>query len=352
MIVINSRFLTQKVTGVQRFAIELCLRLKEMSDDLVFVCPKNIENKLLAKELDAIVIGTHVGHLWEQYDLPKWLKSNGSPLLINLANTAPLFYSNKISTIHDIAFEVYPQTFSKIFLLYYKFLIPRIARTSKKLITVSEFSKKELIKYYDLSSDLIEVIYNSVSKTFSANPNKDGKTENDYILAVSSLNYRKNFIYILESFKRIQTIDDKSYLYIVGDLMTSSFNGIDLSEYEGNPRIKFLGRISDEELVKLYRNALCFVYPSLYEGFGIPPLEAQACNCPVICSNSSCLPEVFGDSVLYCNPHEIDTLVEQISFLLNDDSLREKMINLGRLNTNRYSWQNSAERLYSIIKQL
>lgn len=167
MIIVNSRFLTQKITGVQRFAIEISLRLKAiMKDDIFFVAPHDIIQNEIANKLEVKVIGKHTGHLWEQWDLTKFLKKNGSPLLLNLCNMAPLMYTNKISTIHDIAFVRYPQTFSKKFLWFYKIMIPRIIKSSIKVITVSEFSKQEIVDEYNIDPNMVGVIYNAVNEIF------------------------------------------------------------------------------------------------------------------------------------------------------------------------------------------
>lgn len=349
MIVVNSRFLSQKLTGVQRYAIELCKSLKTIyGEDILFVCPSAILHEHIAYELGAKVIGTHTGHLWEQWDLPKFLKENGSPLLINLANTAPVFYRNKVTTIHDITFIRYPHTFSRIFVLLYRILIPLVIRTSKHIFTVSEFSKDEISNFYHVNKDNISVVYNAVSKEFSKNEDisLSGKK---YFMAVSSVKENKNFIYILEAFKRFSLHDSNVELFIIGDLKSKSFKTIDVSKYTENKKIKILGRVSDQELVRYYSNATAFIFPSLYEGFGIPPLEAQACGCPAICAKASCLPEVFGESVLYCNPWDIDSLVDDMKMLISEQSIRGSLIEKGYHNVSRYSWDNSAMKMSEVL---
>lgn len=349
MIVVNARFLTQKVTGVQRFAMELCLCLRSMVNDVEFVSPGDIVQTDAFEKLGAKIIGKRHGHLWEQIDLPHYLKSKVNPLLVNLANTAPLFYKNKIVTIHDVAYKVFPQTYPKSFLLYYSLMIPRLLNHSKHIITVSEYSKSEICKFYHVKSSDVSVVYNAVSDLFK--PSARYITDK-YFLAVSSMNYRKNFIYILEAFKEYQKQGGKEALYIIGDLKNSSFKEINLLEYQNNPKIKFLGRVSDDDLVMYYSNAIAFVYPSFYEGFGIPPLEAQACECPAICADASCLPEIFGNSVLYCDPYNHDSLVERLRAVTEDESLRKNLIEQGKRNVTSYSWISSAEKLKCIIERI
>lgn len=349
LVVVNARFLTQGVTGVQRFAMEICLRLKQLLKDVEFVTPNDVIQKDAFRELNAKIVGSHHGHLWEQLDLPKYLKSRGKPLLVNLANTAPLFYKNKIVTVHDVAYKVFPQTYPKSFLLYYNLMIPRLLNGSRHVVTVSQFSKEEICRYYHIDNNKVSVVYNAVSEHFKP-LRSTGDTA--YFLAVSSMNYRKNFIYILDAFCKYQEMGGKESLYIIGDLKNASFKEMDLCKYTSNPKIKFLGRVSDEDLIKFYSNAVAFVYPSLYEGFGIPPLEAQACGCPAICAQASCLPEVFGDSVLYCNPYDSDSLVSAFKKIVSDKDLRKTLCEKGNINTGKYSWEKSAKKLRDIIVKM
>lgn len=349
MIVINSRFLTQNLTGVQRFAIEISLRLKKaLGNEVLFLSPNNIVQTDYAKQLDAQVIGKRTGHLWEQIDLPLYLHKIGKPLLINLANMAPILYSNKISTIHDVAFLAFPKTFSKGFLYTYKFLIPRILKTSKHIITVSNFSKDEIIKAYHIKSDHISVIYNAVNDNFKYKENKSLK-QKKYFLAVSSLNNRKNFITVLQSFVRYAKLNHDENLYIIGDLKNSSFKGIKIEDYQKHLQIKFLGRVSDEELIDYYSNAIGFIYPSLYEGFGIPPLEAQACNCPVLLSNIPSLKEIFKDSGIFCDPYNIDDIIHKMTDVkIKSIELKAK----GHRNVERFSWEKSSKELLKVIANI
>lgn len=352
MIVVNTRFLSQKLTGVQRYAIELCKWLKKIyAEDIMFVCPSCIVHEEIASELDAKVIGTHIGHLWEQWDLPKYLREHGSPLLVNLSNTAPVFYRNKVTTIHDITYVRYPKTFSKSFVLFYRLLIPLVIRTSKHIFTVSEFSKNEISSFYHTKANKLSVIYNATSNVFK--PVLDKKlSKKKYFMAVSSIKENKNFIYILEAFRRFSAKNKQVELFVIGDLKSKSFKRIDVSKYTENRQIKFLGRINDTDLVAYYSNAVAFIFPSLYEGFGIPPLEAQACGCPAICSKASCLPEVFQDSVLYCNPYSVDSLVEAMNSILDDEDLCNQLIGSGYQNVARYSWEKSAKDMAKVLDNL
>lgn len=349
-IFVNARFLTQQITGVQRYAIEISRELiKSQNFRVLFLAPKNVIQKEIFKEFNAIVIGKNSGYIWEQIDLPLYLlKKKGDFILLNFCNTAPIFYKNKISTIHDVAFKVYPRTYTFSFLLLYNILIPLIIRTSKKILTVSSFSKSEIIKYFNCKSDKIDVIYNAVSSDFR--PIVEKKNDIDYFMTVSSLNYRKNFISILEAFEKYKKKSlDNTKLIIVGDVKSSSFKSINISRYT-NSDIIFRGRVSNGELIRLYSNAKAFLYLSFYEGFGLPPLEAQSCNCPVILSNISCFPEIFKKSVLYCNPFSIENIVDVMNSI-NEVNINN-YVNKGIKNKKRFSWQKSANKIFQIIKIL
>ncbi|MEA1891765.1 MAG: glycosyltransferase family 1 protein, partial [Campylobacterota bacterium] len=177
------------------------------------------------------------------------------------------------------------------------------------------------------------------------------KIDERYILAVSSLNYQKNFHSLVKAFNLLGDNDIK--LYLVGGINKNFASTELLSEIEQNKNIIFKGRVDDDELIKLYSNATCFVYPSLYEGFGIPPLEAQACGCPVVCSNVASLPEVGGvDSVVYCDPYSVEDIKEKIKLVLSDKKLQDDLRIKGFENIKRFSWEESAKKIVEVIERL
>lgn len=349
MIVVNARFLIQPITGVQRFAVEISLELKKiLGDGVTFVAPNRIIQSHFTNKFDVVTIGAHQGYLWEQWDLPRYLRKHGNPLLLCLCNTAPLYYKNKIVTVHDVAFMAYPQTFSKSFLYVYRFMIPRIMRSAKKVITVSEFSKSEIVKYYGINREKIDVVYNAVGADFRKKEDEKLKKQK-YILAVSSLNYRKNFLAVLKAFSILEKTDKETALYIIGDLKNTNFAGVDIEQYKKDQRINFLGRVSDNELIRYYSNAAAFIYPSIYEGFGIPPLEAQRCGCKVIIADIPPLREVVADSGLYCNPYDVNDIANKMMSSITDSN---DLSNKGDTNSMRFSWKTSAEKIKGIIEDI
>ncbi|MFC3607429.1 glycosyltransferase family 4 protein [Stutzerimonas tarimensis] len=344
MIAVNARFLTQELRGVQRFAKQICLELQAMRDDLVFLVPSRGRLSPGAAGLRTRRIGVNGGHLWEQLDLPLWLARQGKPLLLSLGNTAPAYYRNQIATHHDITYVRHPESYSATFALAYRHLTPRILKRARALITVSEFSRQEIAEYYGYPAEHINVVPNAVASSFcSASP--ASRAERPYLLAVSSINAHKNFGRMAQAFLLLEDCEDVE-LRIVGDChaaFSATAAGIE------HPRVRWLGRLSDDELADQYRGATAFVFPSLYEGFGIPPLEAQACGCPVIAAHSASIPEVLADSALLFNPFDVQEMALCMRRVLREQGLRDELVTRGKRNLARYSWRASADRVSRLI---
>lgn len=346
MIVINARFLTQRLTGVQRVAFEICNRIQNQisNEKVVFVAPNDEILNQLEGDFNIVFIGKFKGQFWEQIDLPLYLKKNGNPLLLNFVGIGPVFYRNKLIFLYDLAFKHHPEWFSFAFQKSYNLLIPKSIKNSRRIVTDSNYVKSDIVGTYKISEDKIEVIYPAPSLQFI---NKELKKEKT-ILTVSSIDPRKNLKRIIEAFNGIDT-DYK--LKIVG-AKNKTFSNIGLNENEFDDDIIFTGYLTDEELIDAYNQAEIFIYASVFEGFGIPPLEAQACGCACIISNATSLPEVYNDSVEYFDPYSVESIRNKMKEVLNDKGKIEKLKALGFENSKRFSWDTAALRLESIIKEL
>ena len=341
-VVINGRFLTQQITGVQRVAHELVRELealiKKENIEVVILAPKNIIFENLYKNIKIKQVGYLKGHLWEQLELPFYtFKEKG--VLLNLCNTAPIINTG-IVDIHDISFRVNSQFFSKQFSWYYRVLILILVRTSKKIITVSEFSKQEIIKYYKVPKEKIEVIYNSWEHILRIKEDitilkRFNLEKKNFYLAVSSVAPNKNFKYIIELAK---LYPEKNFV-IVGKKNIKVFGEFGI---ENLKNLVWCGYVSDEELKALYMTCKGFIYPSFYEGFGLPPLEVMGCGCKnIYVSKTSCLPEIFGDSVVYLNPDKVEKIFNKV----------EKNIKIAKINS-KYSWKKSSDKLIEVINEI
>ncbi|KPW45735.1 Glycosyl transferase, group 1 family protein [Pseudomonas syringae pv. philadelphi] len=349
MIFINSRFLTQDVSGVQRYAEQMCRALQRLRNDLIFVAPRNIRLHDCAKTLDVQHIGHATGHLWEQVDLPLHLKRKGNPLLVSISNTGPMFYANQIATHHDINYVRYPQSYTRLFRLAYRTITPILLSRAKTLITGSSFSRGEIASFYGYAEDKVLVLPAAVSDDFT--PRAVHRDQPDYLLAVSSPAAHKNFNRMIQAFLSLRGHADLQ-LHIVG-AASSLFADPNLQRLAcRDPRIRFLGRLSDAELIEQYQGASAFVFPSLYEGFGIPPLEAQACGCPVLAANAASIPEVLQASALYFDPLDVSHMAAAMHRVLSDAPLRQALRRQGLKNVQRFSWEISAQRLSQRIDAL
>lgn len=349
MIFINARFLTQDISGVQRYAEQMCRALKRLRDDLVFVAPNNIRLHDCASALEAHCIGRSTGHVWEQIDLPLYLKRRGSPLLISISNTGPMLYGNQIATHHDINYVRYPQSYTRLFRLAYRTITPILLSRARTLITGSHFSRREISSFYGYAEDKVLVVPAAVSDDFIPGPTAVNRP--NYLLAVSSPAVHKNFRRMIQAFLSLRGHPDLQ-LHIVG-AASALFADPNLQHIAcRDPRIRFLGRLSDAELIAQYQGATAFVFPSLYEGFGIPPLEAQACGCPVLAANAASIPEVLQASALYFDPLDVSHMAAAMQRILLDAPLRNALRVQGLQNVQRFSWELSAQRLSQHIDTL
>lgn len=355
---INGKFLSQRITGVQRYAYELIkywdksMESGEMDAsriNITILTPKNARQDLSLKHIVLQQVGNFTGTLWEQIELPFYSRKGS---LVNLCNAAPVVRINQLVTIHDVSVFLDTNTYSKAFKLWYTFMLSIISRRVKKVITVSEFSLSELQKYCRVSTEKCKVIYHGKEHVYECDPDlaildKHGIRAFNYVLAVSSLNPNKNFRLIAQAIQQLDELDFD--VVIAGGMQSKVFNHSD--EYERHERIKYVGYVSDSELRALYEKAGCFVYPSFYEGFGFPPLEAMTLGCPVIVSGTSSLPEVCRDAAVYIDPNRPEELAEGIKLLMGNSAAREMFIQKGFENANRFSWDLCAKQTFSFLEE-
>lgn len=337
----NGRFLTQGLTGVQRYAAEI---LKELDNTLsarecrnneyVLVVPKYIKYNLKLQTIKTKQVGILKGHLWEQIELPFYTRGG---FLVDFCNCAPLLKRRQLVVFHDAAVRAIPEAYSKVFRLWYNIMFYVLGKKIERVFTVSEFSKNELHRYYHISLEKIQVAYNAVDHIKKIIPNETVLTQYrlerySYVLAVGSRSVSKNFSLVLEAARKLPSIP----FVIAGGYDKA------ITTYSEMENVRFVGYVPDEALVALYKNAKCFVFPSLYEGFGIPPIEAMACNCPVVVAKTASMPEVCGEAALYCDPYDASSLVEQIS-KLNAPNVRNELVMRGQHRSAIYSWKASSE---------
>jgi glycosyltransferase involved in cell wall biosynthesis len=342
---VNGRFLTRKMTGVERFAYNTCKAMAAMGQVFTIVCPQTpIDNSYDVGDLHVIHYGHCSSHFWEQCVLPFYLRGKKDSVLCSFTGLGSILVRQKVMTIHDLSFLENPRWFSKPYYWWYKLTTPLAARTSRRIITVSEFSKSEIRRFYPfVPSENIHVAYPAAdTQQFTTLPNLPPPTER-FALAVSSLDPRKNFSRLVEAFQGIS--DCK--LYIAGNA-NRVFGGKEGTVADDN--VKWLGRVSDDELLRLYNQAECFIFPSIYEGFGIPPVEAMACGCPVIASDIPVIREVCGDAALYFTPTDPKNIHDTIChYLEHSETLKPQLREKGFARCQRYSWEKTAEAVMEAV---
>ncbi|MEF3090107.1 glycosyltransferase family 4 protein [Raoultella scottii] len=253
---------------------------------------------------------------------------------------APLFFLKKtILTVHDLNHIDVDHNTSFLKKIYYRFVLKRACRKSCKIFTVSEFSKKRICEWADIPSSQVDVVGNGVSAEFHSNIEPH---EGNYILVVGNRKRHKNELRALEAFSNANLAKDIN-LYFTGE------QSEELDSYIKNQhlqdRVFFMGRLDNNKLASLYKGARMLLFPSLYEGFGLPVIEAMACGTPVITSNTTSLPEVSGDAAILVNPLNVDEIKEAIESLNCNPELCNKLVEKGLERAKMFSWENTVERI-------
>jgi glycosyltransferase involved in cell wall biosynthesis len=310
-IYVNARFLSQPISGVQRYGIECCLKIKKKHKECVFLAPPFIHNKQAADELGVTVIGKGKGHLWEQRDLPRFLRKQNNPPLFNPCNTAPLFYNYNYITLHDLAFYHHPEWNSKKFATWYNILIPRLVQKSKHIFTVSNTIRAEIETIYRLPASKISITYNGIAEAMLHSDRSIAPKEK-IILSVGSFNTRKNHHSLITAFCN-SDIKNEYSLVITGDKSkVFSETGIDEQTLKQN-NIIVLSNLSEAALADMYRRAAIVASLSFYEGFGIPLLEGLYYGCKILCSDIPVYRELYGGVATFCSLHQPEAITDALA---------------------------------------
>jgi glycosyltransferase involved in cell wall biosynthesis len=357
-VVVNGRFLSQRVTGVQRHARELVQALDHLLErepggasgiELSLLMPPDADSGLELRRIELRRVGRLRGQAWEQLELP--FHSRGS-LLLNLANTTPTFGPTQIVVIQDASVFAVPQAYSAVFGSWYRLMLPRWASRAQLVLTNSEFSRAELVRWLRIPSEKIRVIGCGHEHMLRIPPDPGVLTRHrlgarPYALAVSSLSRHKNLEAIPAA---IQLLGPAACDFaLAGPTNPRVFGHLPEA---ASAQVTQLGYVSDGELRALYEQAACLVYPSRYEGFGIPPLEAMACGCPVIASRAASLPEVCGDAALYVDPEDPRQLAAAIRRVLCEQGLADELRRRGYERAVRWTWARSAASTLAAVREV
>ncbi|MBS7542946.1 glycosyltransferase family 4 protein [Ancylobacter oerskovii] len=349
---INGRFLTQKITGVQRYASEIVQALDRRivagdplarGLDVELVVPAGTTASL---ELSAIRL-RHVGpahgpaasgHLWEQLTLP-WELRGG---LLSLGNSGPIRHREQIVCIHDLNTRRFPASYSLPFRLLQGIMVPLLGRSAARIATVSHHSADDLAYFGLCASSRIVVAPNGHEHALRWRARHSDATRAvagpDTIVLVGSPAPHKNMALLLGLADRLAA--EGLRIAIVGHVDPHVLRHDGLSRAAGN--VHWLGRLPDEALTALLQESLCLAFPSFVEGFGLPPLEAMAVGCPVVTSDRASMPEVCGHAALYASPADPDAWLDRLGRLKRENGLRARLIAAGKRRAACFSWDESA----------
>lgn len=355
-VLFNGKFLSAGPTGVRRMAQSLVesvdaqlLQLDQPPRDWSIGTPSNAIHPIRLGCIEQNHVGRFTSQVWEQFELPR--ASKGS-LLVNLCNMAPVVAKGTITAIHDAHVFVTPESSSPAFSAWYRFALPRIARSASVVLTVSEYSKSQLVEFGIAPPEKILVLYNGANHLLPT-PSRFAALDRlnlhsrPYVLAAGNVQHHKNIRLLFEVFRRPDMRDIK--LVLIGPDGRTAFESSGVSV---PPDVLFAGHVPDDELKALYQRAVCHAFPSTTEGFGLPPLEAMSLGCPSVVAPCGALPEVCGDAALYAPADDPAAWAEHILELARDGEVRAERIAAGRIQAAKFTWAASATQLRGIIDDL
>jgi glycosyltransferase involved in cell wall biosynthesis len=322
------------VGGVERVARELAARLPRLRPERYRVLQPH---RALAHR---------AGHAWEQALLP--LVSRPARLIYCPAGLAPLASRRNVIVIHDAAVLHHPEWYGSLYATYQRRLLPALAHRARHVVTVSEFARREIVETLGVGPERVSVVPNGVAEQFTpaADPEPARAAhglERPYVLAVGSRIARKNLGVLHQAVRRLDS---------AGIELVSAGSGRGYMRPGPDAAVRILGYVEDSDLPGLYAGALALAMPSLYEGFGLPCLEAMACGTPVVAARRAALPETCGDAALLVDPDDAEGLADALLAAATDGDIRARLIARGRKRADLFPWSRSAELTDAIIGRL
>lgn len=342
--VIDGLFLTQRITGIQRYAYELIKELDKIipSGAVEILLPNWADSVTEYNNIKTVHYGNLKGIPWEQINYAHYVRKNSAECIC-LTNTVPLTYPKGLVTIHDVSYKVNPQFFismrDRLSALWHRLNYWKASKSKMTILTVSEFSKSEIKKYYKITDERIKVIYNAWQHTLEIPFSEDTfkrypqLSRGNYYFSMSTLAANKNFKWVLYAAKNTP---DKQFAIAGGGKLKGVAEALGFSNL---PNVHFLGYVTDEDAKTLMKDAEAFVFPTLYEGFGLTPLEAISCGTErVIISDTPCMHEIYEDDAEYINPTDY-----------KNAKIQETGIRVSKDILVKYSWEKSAKKLKEIL---
>ncbi len=344
-IVVDGLFVTQRITGTQRYAHELMLELDLLvpPGSVEILVPESAQKLPSYRNIRVVKYGKRTGIPWQQIDLPWYLrKKRARGVFLN--NVLPLTYRKGIIAVHDICYKVHPEFYrslhDKLSALWHRVNYWFAAHSDMTILTVSFFSKDEIMKHYSVDPSRFHVIYPSWQHIGRIGYSTDlyerypMLSPKNFLFALSSLGANKNFVWVLQEAKRNP---DQFFAIAGGGKLKGVTRDLGLLDL---PNVQFLGYVSDEDVRTLMRDCKAFLFPSLYEGFGLPPLEALAEGANIVISDQASLPEIYGSCAYYIDPLNYD---------IDLDALLKKPVASRKEVLEKYDWAIGAKKLFGLL---
>ena len=365
------RIFRAKKHGMDFVALETIREIQKIDKEnqyYIIVSPgtdRCLEESSNMKIIEMSSIGGYLG--WEQYSLPKIIKQIKPDILHCTSNTAPIFCkTNLIVTLHDIIFlekqaSINKSIYQKLGRIYRRLVVPRIIPKAKKIITVSNFERKNIMNLLDLANDKIIFIHNGYSKHFNVKENskdiyKKYIDTDNYIFFLGNTDPKKNTERTIVAYANYVKKTDQNNIYklLIADLKEEFIDNIlkDNNIQFIKPYISSPDYIPNTDLPYIYSGAKAFLYTSLRESFGIPILESMACGCPIITSNTSAIPEIAGQGAILIDPFNVNEICLSLEKVLKDVEFRNKQIQYGFERVNLFSWSNTAKELIQLYNKI
>jgi len=356
-IVLDGRMIGEKMHGIARYAYNLIKGLLniDQKNKYTVLIGKDFPD-ILSNNLERRALRSKWISISEQWELSKVLRELKPDVYHTPSFVAPIFnVSPIVMTIHDVNHMVFRNEYSVLHRLYYKFIVKPSAKKSAKILTGSKFSKKEINKYLDISIDKIKVIYNGCGEEFRPVEDFEELTRvrkkyglpEAFILYVGNYKPHKNVSSLLKAYNKLTC----EIPFVLSGKGNKELLGL-TKRLRMEEKVIFIGEIQDSDLPAVYNCATLFVFPSFYEGFGLPPLEAMTCGCPVVVSNTSSLPEVCGNAVYYIDPYSVDSIAQGIYKVLIDGNLRKNLMQKGLERAKMFSWEKTANEVLKVFEEI
>lgn len=355
---LNGDFVSLRPTGVARYAREVTLAMDRLLHeghpaagalDITLVTPCEAEN-LPLRHIPIRVLPEfrkpRLPQYWVQRQLPRAVQGCG---LVSFCNLAPVSVRRHIACIHDAHTFIMPESYGRGFRLAHRMILPRLGRRARFITTVSELSRDHLVRYGIAPADKIVVAYNGADHAarWDAGQSKLPDAPRPYVLCLGQPQRYKNMELVMRMAPALDAMGMD--IRMAGDIAEES---LPLDGAPRPPNLHLLGRVSDDDLAKLLRGALCFLFPSRIEGFGLPAVEAMIHGCPVVASISPCLPEICGEGAILIDPDSPELWTDAVARLQQDELFRRRLIEDGRKRAAQYSWRAIAETYLTLMARV